>query len=223
MPLTSHNKSGAVRLLQGVASAIGYFHSTGLVHGDIKLENVLVEDRDGAPSVAVIDFDDCYPADNPPSAQVLGGTPSHFAPEVIAYIRSLGKAPAPGIEADVFSAALVMHEMAVGRLPRFQTRDQMLGLSLLRGATIDLTAVRAPFAEVLRPMLSTEPAKRPTLASVYQQLAELDDEDVVSLEAGDEVHGGSLGASGGNSRAPTADLEVDQPLDPKLKINMRRR
>lgn len=225
-PLSTHGSSGAISLLQGIASAIGYFHSVGLVHGDIKLENVLIEDRGGTPMVAVIDFDDCYVAGDPPAASVLGGTPSHFAPEVVAYIRSSGQTPPPGLAADVFSAALVMHELVVGRIPRFATRDQMLGLSLLRGAPMDLSMVAAPLADVLRPMLAVDPEDRPTLESVYRQITELDDDQVVAAAARDDREIPVVPAQEATeteTETPAQSFELDEPLDPKLKINMRRR
>ena len=218
VPLSEHGVAGASNLMRSVASAVGYFHSTGLVHGDIKLENLLVEEFDGVPRVALIDFDDCYSRSDPPTARYLGGTPSHFAPEVIAYIRSSGATKAPDIEADVFSAALVMHEIAVGRIPRFPSRDQMLGLSLLRGEPIDLSAVSPAFAGVIRPMLAVDPGDRPSMSDVYDSLATVADADFLTSPADDATEGPTASESLVSS-ATTDGL----PLDPKLKINMMRR
>lgn len=213
LPLSTQGTVGGVHLLQGVASALGYFHSMGLVHGDVKLENFLVEDINGLPRGALIDFDDCYPVDAPPPAAVLGGTPSHFAPEVVAYIRSGGASPAPGTAADVFSAGLVMHEIVSGRLPRFPTRDQMVALSLLRGVPIDLSLVADRLAAVLRDLLEAEPGNRPTMAEVYSMLAGLDDHDLL----GREIE--RLPRDLSQNVAPTEE----EILDPKLTINMRKR
>jgi serine/threonine protein kinase len=78
-----------VRSLRQVLAALAHIHDRGLVHGDLKLGNALV-DHDG--NVKLSDFDLSRNADDEPvpetKAQALmttragGGTPTYMAPEV---------------------------------------------------------------------------------------------------------------------------------------------
>ncbi|MEM9693911.1 MAG: serine/threonine-protein kinase [Myxococcota bacterium] len=76
----------AVEVLLQLASAIAFLHEKGLIHGDIKPGNVMVDRSLGFPMVKVVDFGLAVPpgqlgeADD--SATLLG-TPAYCAPEQV--------------------------------------------------------------------------------------------------------------------------------------------
>jgi len=62
---------------------MGHIHSKGLVHTDIKLENILFTARSEKASVKVIDFGFCQPWTGKQVLRQKQGTLGYMAPEVI--------------------------------------------------------------------------------------------------------------------------------------------
>jgi serine/threonine protein kinase len=96
----------AVELMIGILDAVAYAHRFGVIHRDLKPSNVLIN-ADGLPRV--MDFGiAARVAESGSGEQELQGTPAYMAPEYIAQ-----KVVNP--QTDVFSAGLVLYEMAFGR------------------------------------------------------------------------------------------------------------
>jgi serine/threonine protein kinase len=98
-------------IIEKVARALAFAHSRGIVHRDVKPDNVLV-DFDNEPHVADFGlagpFDEHALADTP--ARALG-TPSYIAPELYA-----NRSPA-GPLADVYALGVTLYQLLTGRLP----------------------------------------------------------------------------------------------------------
>ncbi len=98
-----------VALVRDVARALGHAHRQGLVHRDVKPDNVLV-DPSGAPRVA--DFGLALGVDQErltKTGAVLG-TPTHMAPEQ-------WEGSDVGPPADVWSLGVILYEALTGRSP----------------------------------------------------------------------------------------------------------
>jgi serine/threonine protein kinase len=103
-------------LLSGVASALDWMHAQGLVHRDIKSENIMyVRGDNGTESALVLDFGIAARASRLLDDDDTSGTPDFMAPEVLAGEPSDHRA-------DVYSLATVAFELLAGRLP-FQGKD----------------------------------------------------------------------------------------------------
>ena len=132
----------AVALMLGVVDALRAAHALGIVHGDLKPSNILI---DGQGSARVMDFGNgCGP----------GGSPRHRAPET-----AIGLPVTP--QADVFSAGLLLGELIAGaplrctgdpRSARGQRSDEPV---LPADAAID-DRLRA----VLQRAMASDPARR---------------------------------------------------------------
>ncbi len=100
----------ALPLLIQACAGLGYAHRAGLVHCDVKPQNMLVTpdqrlkvtDFGIARALATIRPDE--------QADLVWGSPQYFAPE-----QAAGAAPSPA--SDVYGLGVVMYEMLTGSLP----------------------------------------------------------------------------------------------------------
>ena len=104
----------ALSLLEPVVSALAAAHRAGLIHRDVKPENVLIADEAHGGRVKVADFGlaKAVSADTQHTATggVLIGTVSYLAPELVID----GRADA---RADVYAVGVVLHELLTGKKP----------------------------------------------------------------------------------------------------------
>lgn len=103
--------SRALALLDPVLTAVSAAHRAGLVHRDVKPENVLISD-DGQVKVADFGLAKAVSAETQHTAtnDVLIGTVSYLAPELVAE----GKADA---RADVYAVGVILYELLTGAKP----------------------------------------------------------------------------------------------------------
>ena len=103
-------------LIVQLCAALGAAHRVGIVHGDVKPENLIVE-----PDRAVLsDFGVASPFDLRRGRRMVAGTPHYIAPEIL-------RGEAGGPRADIYACGLVAYELLAGR-PPFRTaglRDAM--------------------------------------------------------------------------------------------------
>ncbi|KAF9789473.1 kinase-like domain-containing protein [Thelephora terrestris] len=105
--IKSNPQKGPISLLVDVAKGLDYLHSHGVIHGDLKGSNILVDLSDHA---RITDFglaQDTSRLISMPERQSARWT----APEVLAETGT------PSTEADVFSFAMVMVEAFTGMAP----------------------------------------------------------------------------------------------------------
>jgi serine/threonine-protein kinase len=101
----------ALAVIDPVLSALAAAHQAGLIHRDVKPENVLLAD-DGRVKVADFGLARAISAETQHTATggVLIGTVSYLSPELVVD----GKADA---RSDVYAAGVVLYEMLTGRKP----------------------------------------------------------------------------------------------------------
>ena len=92
-----------------IAEALRYVHTRGIVHGDIKSENILLTRTPDRRRVAkLLDFGLARTAGDDPSR--IEGTPEYLAPE-----RITGAPASP--RSDIYALGILFWECLVGRLP----------------------------------------------------------------------------------------------------------
>ena len=96
--------------------ALGYLHSKGIVHRDLKLENILV-DQDGY--IRLIDYGLAKMLKEGEKSNSFCGTPEYLAPEMVSAIGH-DKA------VDWWAVGIIMYEMLIGVTPFFNRNREML-------------------------------------------------------------------------------------------------
>ncbi len=156
-----------VRLLEGIADALDAIHDRGVVHRDIKLDNLMVIEQEGAAArTKLLDFGIAVaPTDDVPRLTVEGtlvGTPLYAAPEVL-----LGGIPTP--RSDVYSLAATAYKLLTGVAPfELMVPTQMIQAKVCGPPPAPSTYRRTlpPAIDVLfSHALSLDPADRPERAS----------------------------------------------------------
>lgn len=155
----------AMRLFAGVAAALGALHEAGLVHRDVKPENVLFLEQEDR--LVLLDLGIARDADAIAStttrAGLMRGTPAYMAPE-----RIFGRSAT--IRSDVYELALLFYMMVVGKLP-WDGEDPRGRMSpkhpVERGVSVP-----GPVVNVLFAALDVDFDRRP--ASVADLLAQLE-------------------------------------------------
>jgi serine/threonine protein kinase len=153
----------AVALVADLLEGLDALHAGGLVHGDVKCENLLV-DADGRGLLA--DFGSARAID--PAATLTGGvvegTLATLAPEV-----ARGGRPSPA--SDVYGAAAVLYRLLTGEHPidlagldALAARDRILREPPL----LPHPRVPAPIEGPLRAALAKRPEDRPPGAAAFR-------------------------------------------------------
>ncbi|GBF97716.1 serine threonine kinase [Raphidocelis subcapitata] len=159
----------AAQFAAPLLEALSAMHAAGVVHRDVKLENVLL-DASGAPLLG--DFDLAVFAHNPPARAPVGTVP-YMAPELFllsaykgtpeegAVLARLG----PGL--DVWSLGVCLFELVAGYKP-FQGADaEAIAAAVLHGARAPLPAgAGGAFADFVAAALTHDAAERPSAAAL---------------------------------------------------------
>ena len=163
-------------ILLHVSRALGAAHAQGIVHRDLKAENVMVIPRDdGSDLVKVLDFGVSKMAaasENPRVTRqgLVLGTPNYMAPE---------QARGEGVDArsDIYSFGVLAYELFTGTVPFVSTNATGVLLKHLTEAPQPPTARRPDLAlpsdleHLVLAMLEKDPAQRPqTMAEVREVL-----------------------------------------------------
>jgi len=163
-----------VRLVKQAAEGLHAAHREGLLHGDVKPSNVLIEETsDGELQAKIGDFGIATElAEGGDGNVILGGTPEYMAPE----LRSEGRG-ATDRRSDIYSLGVTLHQALTGeRPPRGGS-----GWSDLRARFPDLPA---DLTAIIARCLAREPADRYGSARrVAEDLGRFLDGDVVEAYA----------------------------------------
>lgn len=114
--LGAYSEADASRLVKEVAAALTFLHGIGIVHGDLKPENLMLStDRTEDGAIQLVDFGCAQVSDDSGDALLkssAGNTPAYCPPEVL---ENTGGAIAPPM--DVWGLGVILYIMLVGLHP----------------------------------------------------------------------------------------------------------
>lgn len=141
-----------VRLLTEMLMAVAYLHRRGVIHHDLKPDNVLV-DRNGR--VKVLDFGLAQNVKGKADGAVpegVMGTMVYMAPELFAEA-------AASVKSDLYAVGLLIYEIFVERFPYNQENIMQL-LSDIMTLVPDMSMLDVEMQELLGRLLAKDPSAR---------------------------------------------------------------
>ena len=154
-----------------VVSGIEYCHSLGILHRDVKLDNILIDE---SHNVKVIDFG--FATIEQPNTQLKSfcGTPSYMAPEIVL------KKPYNGKPADVWALGILLYALVTGKFPFKGISDKDLYRKIAKGVFTFPNGVSVQAKELIEKMLRVDPTKRPNCKEILRDQFLLGSKDGVA-------------------------------------------
>lgn len=115
-------------ILVHVMLALQELENKNIIHGDIKLENILYSSEKEAIKLA--DFGLAFDAQNPASSSSSLGTPEYMAPEQILHGRK-------GLESDMWALGVCAYEMLLGIPPFYDETPEKIFCKITSSCEID--------------------------------------------------------------------------------------
>jgi CheY-like chemotaxis protein/tRNA A-37 threonylcarbamoyl transferase component Bud32 len=157
----------ALAIIRQVAGAIDRIHAAGIVHRDVKPENILIEHETGRP--VLIDFGLSTRLSTTRRPSVGIGTPHYMAPEQV----DLGPETSPSpisARTDVYALACTAFELLTGQPPFDGQQAAVVLVKQVATPAPPASSIRselAPFDAVLLKALAKEPTARFESAAAF--------------------------------------------------------
>jgi serine/threonine-protein kinase len=144
------------RLLREIADALSYAHLRGVIHRDIKPDNILLDGNTGR--ALVTDFGIAQAIESGARLTATGiavGTPTYMSPE-----QAVGEREVDG-RSDIYSLGVVAYQMLTGRVPFAASNSMALLLKHVNEAPRPISELRRDTPRALRDAIERALSKSP--------------------------------------------------------------
>lgn len=151
-----------LRVCKALVHCLGGLHRAGIVHADIKLDNILFRRLpSGKVTGKLIDFDNCFWEAQPPRPdEEVHGDLVYMAPETFMMMQT--EEGTIGRPIDVFALGIVFHQIFTGRTPAFDAEKYDYPFeAALDGAELGVAEeIPGEWRQLIARMLKADPAER---------------------------------------------------------------
>lgn len=163
------NEQQKLTLLKTIAYSFSLLHDAGIVHADIKPDNILLKrTAEGNLTAKIIDFDSGFLIRNEP--EEMAGDFPYLAPET--FLKMNGKEVRITQKIDIFALGLLFHQYWTGTLPRINEQYNYTFEAVLDRSNVQLSnTLPNRVATVIQKMLALQPNQRPTAKEVFSMLS----------------------------------------------------
>jgi eukaryotic-like serine/threonine-protein kinase len=167
-------------IMKTVTSSLKILSDLGIVHGDLKPDNVLIKKTAlGAYTTKLIDFDNSYFSENPPeNNEEAVGDQVYYSPELAKYIMGKPDIKAKDLttKSDVFALGILFSQYITGKRPEIGSKHKYVWQAVLDKITPIVKTPSVPnyIIGLILKMLSLNPNDRPDLTKVFSVLKGID-------------------------------------------------
>jgi len=158
-------------VLEQLCDAIAYLHSLDIVHGDIKLENIMLKEVDRIDSLKLVDFGSVEIQDgashSTPVSSCFGGTKPYQAPEILS-----GTQRYPTKASECWSVGILIYVLLAGKFPfPGDTAEEILqSIRQVGNTVVDSTLIDPNLGRLMKNLINVDPNKRPSMDEICSEL-----------------------------------------------------
>ena len=159
-------------IMKVVLYCISVLHEHGIVHADIKPDNILLKHTgNGIYTAKIIDFDSGFLEKYAPKPdEELEGDMVYLAPETLRFM--MGEEVRLNRKVDIYALGMLFHQYFCGRVPGFDTsKYDYLFEAILDDAPLRISdAVPENIRPIIVRMLKKDPGQRPQASQILKYL-----------------------------------------------------
>ncbi|KAJ6598435.1 Pkinase-domain-containing protein [Mycena vulgaris] len=192
--------------------AVGYLHDKGIVHRDLKLENVLLDER---CRVKLGDFGFTREFERGALMETFCGTTGYASPEMLQGRKYLGP------EVDVWSLGIILYCLLTGTLPFDDDDENVMRQKIIIGEFEDPEWLSTESRDLIKNILQQDPTKRLPISQILTHAwftgpaTVLVRADTLSSDTSDASESNRLFTDDVYSSTPTTPDEPEFKLDDK--------
>jgi len=211
----------AVEIVRQVAGALDVAHGQGVIHRDLKSENIMLVHHNGDEWAKVMDFGIAkirQPIGGVADAEItqansVVGTPQYMSPEQCSQSGALDA------RSDVYSLGIIVHEMLTGRLPFTGESATAIMMKQVQDPPPSVLASRSELPQAVDQVIKRALAKQPI--DRFQSAGELSSAFAEAASAEGAEVPGLAGAAATAANTPVSMRGVADDADEETMVRPR--